>query len=328
MVISVSTAKLACMVIVAILGFILPLGGMLVWWRKKQANLLPFLAGFSMYILGVLICEQILGAVLLKIPSFQDFLEGHIWILALYSGLLGCLFEEGSKYIGLRFFLKNHRTKEVSISFGLGFAALASIFNSGMTMLSSAMTLYGVRDKSMEQAILDLSLTTQDEIESFTDAITYYLDTPTYLFALNGLEAIAFFMIQAFLTVLVFQSIYERKTIYFIIALVIRFVYNGVSCLYAYDVFSNEILLEILLLALGVGTAVIAYRHYLNMMVPEKSFEIIEEKFAYHKDKSGKSLRNIAATTKSGVFASEEEQEAAYQEAMRGIEKDKNEDVD
>lgn len=323
MVITVSTAKVASMAIVAMLGFLLPIGGMIVWWYKKQASFLPFLAGFSIYVLGVLLCEQIFGSVLFKIPGFQPFMENHVWLLAIYGGLIGCIFEEGAKYLGFKYFLKNMRTKEVSVSFGLGFAALPAVFNCGMQMMYSAMIVDQIKGKTMEQAIADLGFSAQSDIDSFTAMVNYLMETKTSEFVMSGLESVAIFLIQAFLAILVFRAIEERRMIYLGMAMVIRFLFNFVNGLYAYEAMPNVMVFQVILILLAIATVVYGVISYRNMCVAEKTKDAKKETFAYHKDNSGKSLRSIMNNAKSDTFATAEEQEEAFQEAWEEQKKDK-----
>ncbi len=125
--------------------------------------------------------------------------------IAVVAGLSAGLFEEGTRWIVLTFFLKRARGWRAALQFGAGHEAAESIIF-GLLALASFVSMLLLR--SPGPAALGLSGSAADQARA---AAAAYWSTPWYTTALAGLERVASVAAQIAFAVLVMRAITRRQ---------------------------------------------------------------------------------------------------------------------
>jgi uncharacterized membrane protein YhfC len=135
-------------------------------------------------------------------PSVQLFLQ------ALFYGLSAGIFEEGARYLVLRFWLKDARSWRAGVLFGAGHGgAEAVIF--GVLVLYTLLRLLAVRDLTPEQLAQTVG---PDNVALAQTQITAFWTAPWHMIMLGALERLFTIPCQIAMAVLVMQ-VFIRKQI-------------------------------------------------------------------------------------------------------------------
>jgi uncharacterized membrane protein YhfC len=133
--------------------------------------------------------------------------------LALAGGLSAGLFEEGTRWIVLTFFLKRARGWRAALQFGAGHEAAESIIF-GLLALVSFVSMLILH--SPGPAALGLSGAAADQARA---AAAAYWSTPWYMTAVAGLERVATMAAQIAFAVLVMRAVTRRQPLYLLAAI-------------------------------------------------------------------------------------------------------------
>lgn len=110
-----------------IICYVIPIGGLILLWRRKKGAAAAFGAGvLSFTISQIVIRIPILSQVL---PDYAWFgvLQLKPWAYGLFLGLTAGVFEEGARWIAMKFFLKGKYDLEHGLAFGLGHGGIEAM---------------------------------------------------------------------------------------------------------------------------------------------------------------------------------------------------------
>lgn len=128
------------MLIISLLGAILvcfgiPIGGILLLNRNKKGLGKSFFIGVLAFTVSQIVIRiPILTLILPKFMWFQ-IMQTQPVLYGLFLGLTAALFEEGARYIGMRYFLKNKWQLENGIAFGLGHGGIEAMLIVGLNYI-------------------------------------------------------------------------------------------------------------------------------------------------------------------------------------------------
>lgn len=113
-----------------------PVGGMLILLGRKKGIGKAFLLGmlaFAVSQLGIRI-----PVLQLLLPRYAWFhvLQLYPWAYGLFLGLTAGLFEEGARWIAIRFFLKDRTDLEHGLAFGLGHGGVEAMILVGLNLIA------------------------------------------------------------------------------------------------------------------------------------------------------------------------------------------------
>ena len=191
---------------------------LLIFWRKRSgARILPALAAF-------LVCLPVFTiAGLIR----TGFAQGDLLSFCVKQGLLYGIFEEGSKFLAMRYLLTSYDNRRDAVSYGIGHGAFES-FSGGIACINLIGTGKAAPD------ILPVNLFTAIEGEAFAIA----------------------------LTVLIFYGIQTGRTKLMLpIAIFLHFISNATTTLYSFS--TPIVVIKSTILTAGICYA--AYRCFVKL---------------------------------------------------------------
>ena len=101
----VSTLSIIFMICNMLSGILIPVGLLVFFKKKYRVSVKSLFIGCAVMLLFALILEQIVHAVVLGSQA-GDIIKNHIWLYALYGGMMAGIFEESGRFLAMRFLLK------------------------------------------------------------------------------------------------------------------------------------------------------------------------------------------------------------------------------
>lgn len=158
------------------------------------------------------------------------------WLIYLIPSITSGLFEETARYLGIRYLIKNDSYR-TGLTYGAGHGGIESIFLVGLNVLT-----------------IGIMLVTNPE--SLGDMLYSINSTPWYLPLVGAYERIMTMIIQLSLSIMVLETIRQKKIHYLLLAILVHAAINylsitavGYSILYA----------EMVITGFAIGLAQWAY---------------------------------------------------------------------
>lgn len=127
-----------CLLFDALLCFGIPITGIVLLRKRAGRILRPFLLGMTAFVIS----QMVLRVPLLQfvLPNFKWFLvfQTQTYAYGIFLGLTAGIFEEGARFIFLKYFLKGRTTLSDGLAFGLGHGGIEAMLLVG---ISSILTL-------------------------------------------------------------------------------------------------------------------------------------------------------------------------------------------
>lgn len=237
MAISISTA----------LVFIVPIVLLFYFRKKYQISFKVFFIGMFTFFLFASVLEGVVHAYFLTFNETTKTILANPWVFMAYGGLMAGLFEESGRYLMMRFVLKNQRAWKDGLAFGLGHGGIEAMLIVGISNIS--MLVYA---SMINKGVFDSLLKNELMRESLLPIRDQLLETPSYLFALGGVERMCALAIQIALSILVLYAVRTGKIGYFFMAILLHATINIPAGLYQAGIVSNIILIEVILAILAI----------------------------------------------------------------------------
>lgn len=253
----VSVAGIIGMVFSLLVAVGLPVGACLFWRKRSGASWQSVLIGVVVYILFALILEQLLHSIVLNATG--TILMENIWLKALYGGICAALFEETGRFLAMKFCMKRSLDKKNAIMCGIGHGGIEAILILGASATSNLIMAIMINNGQFEASLNLLEEATRADAVS---QVSVLWTMPAYMFYMGGIERISAFFLHVALSYIVYRAIKDKKIIYFITAVLIHFLVDGVTLLL------SGILpipaLEALLIVVVAALWVYVYKSYVN----------------------------------------------------------------
>lgn len=136
---------------------------------------------------------------------------------ALFLGLSAALWEEGMRYVVLRWWAKDVRSRKEGVMMGAGHGGAMAIVL-GVFALFYVTQMFRYRNADLSALVpADQLAYAQAEVERFWSQ-------PWYFTLLNALESVSFLMVNIGLATLVMQTFLQKRSAWFFLAMVLHFV--------------------------------------------------------------------------------------------------------
>lgn len=249
----ISNASLAGIVFSLLVSFLVPLILCIVFLRKTRAGIKPVIAGVSIFILFVLILEQILHYYALGFPSpVSETLNGSPWLYALYGALAAGVFEEVGRLFAFKVIIKNNHDWKHGVAYGIGHGGIESWLLLTITSFSN-LTIANMINSGTEQKLYEgLAATEAAQLDT---QIAQFIAADPARFFLAGIERILALILQIALSLLVLYAIRKGKYLYFFLAILIHTAVDIPGALFQKDIVSIWFV-EICLLLFVAGALV------------------------------------------------------------------------
>lgn len=157
---------------------------------------------------------------------FKAFATNHtVLYYVLIGGFTAGLFEESARYIGTKCFLKNQRSYQDAISFGLGHGFCEAIIITGMTFVNYLIYCVMINNGTFTTIEKALPSATAQQLVSVLSAATA---GTIFIGVLERVFAVTY---HIFATVLIFKGINEHKILYYFLAILAHTVLNSGAAL-------------------------------------------------------------------------------------------------
>ena len=157
---------------------------LLVIFKKKGADVLPFFIGCAVFVIFALILESILHNIILsKMPVGQKIRENTLYY-ALYGGLMAGLFEETGRFAAFKTVLKKRLGNDSNaLQYGAGHGGIEALLLIGFSYVSNLIVSVLINSGQLGLISAQLSGVAADQMQAAVD--TLVATAPwTYLLAL------------------------------------------------------------------------------------------------------------------------------------------------
>jgi uncharacterized membrane protein YhfC len=287
----VPSLSIVFMILTLVICFCYPIG-MAVYLRiKKKANISPFFIGCGIFILFVLILENIFHQlILLKTGSFGKTITGNVWLYGLYGGLAAGVFEETGRFLSFKVLLSKKQKPSNALMYGAGHGGIEAIILVGFTYIVNLIVSFTVNSGNVS-TLLNGTFDTNSIFQSILPLTV----TPPYAFLMGGIERLVAITLHICLSVFVYKAVTEvGKKSYYFIAILIHTIVNflAVIILNYYNIYVTELVLVIFVIAIVLITRKIYGQLELNKVEQldveelevEESSYVEEERYEINKD--------------------------------------------
>lgn len=260
---NISWVMMMNMGISAVISLFLPIVLLVVWKMKnRRIRMLPFIVGAGVFIIFALFLEQICHYfVLIRVSPLSEYVNGHIWVFALYGALAAGVFEETGRFLAFKTVLRRSKGKENAITYGIGHGGIESILVVGIYMISSLILVVAV--STMGGVENYVAMVPAEAQGALRENLNTLLLTPSYTFLLAGIERISTIFFHIALSVIVFFSAQRPGKLYlYPLAILIHTFLDLFAVMYQKGVIKNILIMEVLIIIITVATAYFAYRIY------------------------------------------------------------------
>jgi len=244
---TVPALSIAAMAVTLVISFGLPIY-LCVRYKRRGAHLRNFFLGCAVFVLFVLVLEQLLHTVVLN--RFEIFFTENVFAYALYGGFAAGLFEETGRYLAMRFLMKKTLNKRESLMYGAGHGGIEAMLLVGLTYISNISAAFTIN--SGAAAALPEELLAQ---------LSPLMVTPSWIFLMGGLERVSAIILHISLSYLVYRAVKDRKPGFYFLALFLHFAVDALTVLLT-SFGLNMLVFELLLLAVMALLALRVRRMY------------------------------------------------------------------
>lgn len=134
---SVPALSILFMALAALFAFAVPIA-LLIYYKRKGADILPFFIGCAVFVLFALILEALMHQLVLKVLPVGEKIMGNTLLYALYGGLAAGVFEETGRYLAFRTVLKKRLGNDRNaLMYGAGHGGIEAILLLGFAYISN-----------------------------------------------------------------------------------------------------------------------------------------------------------------------------------------------
>ena len=153
--------SMALMLVTAIMCFVIPIV-LLIVFKIKGADILPFFIGSAAFIVFALVIEGAINFGVSRSPLWEK-ISGNVFIYGIYGGLMAGLFEETGRFIAFKTVLKKRLGNDKNaLMYGAGHGGIEAILLVGLSYITylimiplfrSGMLAQSMPPEAMEQVV-------------------------------------------------------------------------------------------------------------------------------------------------------------------------------
>ena len=134
---SVPILSMVFMALAALFCFAMPIL-LLIYYRKKGADILPFFIGCAVFVIFALILESLMHQLVLKVLPVGKTILGNTLLYALYGGLAAGIFEETGRFLAFKTVLKKKLGNDRNaLMYGAGHGGIEAILTLGLAYIGN-----------------------------------------------------------------------------------------------------------------------------------------------------------------------------------------------
>ncbi len=249
---TVQTASIVMMGVAAALAFIIPIG-LFVYFRKKGADILPFVIGCAVMLVFALTIEALIHQAVFKTNIGQTILKNTV-LYAVYGGLMAGLFEETGRLLAFKTVMKKYREKNVNaLMYGAGHGGFEVAALLGITMIGNISMSLMINSAGVTGVIASAP----EAAETLQAQIDALITTPAYMFLIAVVERISAVILHIALSVLVWFAVKNNKIVLYLLALLLHAAVDGAAALLS-GIGINALIIEVIIIIMTVMIALYA----------------------------------------------------------------------
>lgn len=234
--------------------------------KKLHSKIWPLFVGAAVFVLFALVLEQAIHMQVLKGAAGEKIM-GSAVLYGLYGGLMAALFEEGGRYLAMRFVMRRSLNKENAIMYGVGHGGIEAILLVGVSYISNLAIIALINTGNAAQLF--------DGVDAATAQTMYQQLEPLwagspYIFFIAGIERVGAIAIHICCSYFVYRAIDDGDWAFFALAFGAHFVVDFAAGLLSQSG-AHMIVTELVVLALSAALVVMALRFWKQEVEYEKS---------------------------------------------------------
>ena len=247
-----SAESIASLVIMAALGIGIPVAAALVWrFALHKGTMKATFIGAGMFFLFAIILERLLHMVMVPVVS------GNVVLYVVYGAVAAGVFEETARFLSFRFLMKNSRSAENAVSYGLGHGGFE-----GLTALSALMMAASVNSMGVSEFINSASGGSDAVAQQLMAQLAGFAQSSYSGAALAVFERIAAMALHVSLSVLVMEAVMVKGRMWlYPAAIVIHALMDVPAVLYQCGAI-NIVVCEVIMAVFTAVWAVVAVKRY------------------------------------------------------------------
>ncbi|PTQ57245.1 MAG: hypothetical protein BSOLF_2010 [Candidatus Carbobacillus altaicus] len=233
--------------VLQIIVYVLVFGGLLVWVvRNKWFSWQPFGSGILVFVVFVLILEQIVHSLMIAPPAGEGSFPHLRWsdsplLYALYGAFMAGVFEEGGRIIAFFLLIPRRHKYGDGFVYGLGHGG-AELLLIGLVSAINALVL--IMTVSSEGAQPILQNIPADQLKIIEQSARTIQETPFFMFIIGLLERFAALFIQIALSLFVLLGIRQKRYLVFPAAILLHALVDFMPALYQAGIIRNIWIVE------------------------------------------------------------------------------------
>lgn len=213
----VSKQTMFFMLVTIIISFGLPIGLAIYFRIKEKISIKAVGVGGLVFIFAQISIRMPLINRLSANQGFASIMQSNKLMYIAFLAVTAGFFEEVSKYIGFKFFLRNRLKWKNAVALGIGHGGIEAIFLVGGTMVTNLLFALIINMGAFDTGVVGQM--PEAQALALKDAL---INTPSYMFLLGGLERAFVIAFQIALTIIVLEAIVKNDRRYLMYAILIH----------------------------------------------------------------------------------------------------------
>lgn len=223
----VSITSIIFMFISLALSLVIPVVVMLLLHKRLKFTWRAVIVGVFIFLIFQILTRIPLITYLSSTTNwFTNYFTKHYILYILLLAFTAGLFEESGRYIGFKFFLKDHLTWENGIGYGIGHGGLESVFIGSAFLNNFILSI-----------LINIGRAPLQIPESI---ISRLVQTSPYLFLIGGIERVFAFVVQIGLSIIVLYAVKRRKLLFLILAIFLHAAIDLIPVQYSQNILLSE----------------------------------------------------------------------------------------
>ena len=257
-----------------IAGILIPLGLMLYFYKKRKLKLSTFFIGCGTWFVAVVVLEGIVHSLILYASPWGDRILENTLLYALYGGLMAGVFEETARFVVFKTLLRKQQGRdETALMYGAGHGGFECFYIMVIGAVNLLFYSFAINSGEMLESAAGVDSEIMAQVEEAINQLAT-VSPASYLFGIQ--ERISAVILHMALSVLVWFAAKERvkKIGLLFLAIALHFAVDAISVLLSSVL--SLFLVELVILAMALGTAFIAYKVWKKYSRPELEPEAFE----------------------------------------------------
>lgn len=251
---SVPTLSMIFMALAALFAFAIPVV-LLIYCKRKGADVLPFFVGCAVFVLFALILEALMHQLVLKVLPVGEKIMGNTLLYALYGGLAAGVFEETGRFLAFKTVLKKRLGNDRNaLMYGAGHGGVEAVLLLGFAYISNIVMSVLINAGQTDVLTATAPGETAEQLKAVLDSL---VTTAPWTYLLGMVERAVAVTTHICLSVLVWFAVKKPgKGWLFPLAILLHAAFDGITVILAdkLPVWDVELCLVVIVLGLVLLT--------------------------------------------------------------------------